>query len=436
MVGRRRQRGSCIVVGMTTTESLSSPRLDQARFRPERELQERLRSRFGIDHAYAQIPEDVRAADEDALANMRLSQVRVTERTAPGLHRVVAEACERLGLAPDFELLIDCDESINAYAYRVPANTNKRVVAVTAGAVKQLSSLQLRYVMGHELGHVAYQHPQFQQQVNLIYRDDGVPALLQARQRILGRLEEFSVDRVGLLAVDGDLQVAVEAGLRIATGLGPEHVHLDLPAYLDEIERIEKFDIADELFTQTHPLMPLRVRALQLFASGRDCDEEIRALARLMDFESGTDEGRATRDLLLSGGLLAGHADGGELGDAERAHLEELVLPFTDDPEALLSRVRTDDEAIEMFNKSAEWISEHLGPERYDVFGRLIEVVLHDGAVTEGEWHFLVEAGGALDIPGHWIAKRLAKHDELAARSSAPPKAFGLKFDNPPEAST
>jgi Zn-dependent protease with chaperone function len=415
------------------TTSLTSALLEATRFAPERDLQERLRSRFGLDQAYEQIPDEVRGEHEDFLARLRVSHVHVTQRTAPDLHRIVAEACERLGLERDVELLIDSAESINACAYPVPAGTTKRVVSVTAGAVKQLTPLQLRCVMGHELGHVAYLHPQFAQQVGLIYRDEDVPALLQSQQRNLGRLQEFSADRAGLLAVDRDLEVAAEAELRVATGLGPEHVKLDLAAYLDEIARIEEFDIADELFTFTHPLMPMRIRALQLFAAGGDCDGEIRALAGLMDFESGTDEAKATRDLLLSGGLLAAHADGKELDDAERSHLEGLVLPFTDDPEALLSRVQTEEDAVNLFNQSAKWVRESLGPERFDIFEKLIEVVLHDGEVTEGEWQFLLDAGGALDVPGPWIAKRLAKHDEQAARTTAPPRAFGLRFEPAPE---
>jgi Zn-dependent protease with chaperone function/uncharacterized tellurite resistance protein B-like protein len=408
--------------------NVSSELLESVRFAPERSLQERMRARFGVAEAYARIPEDVRAKSEDVLSGVRLRHVRVTARMAPELHRVVGEACERLHLPTDVELLVDSDESINAAAFPVPAGTSTRVVALTAGAIKQLSPLQLRCVVGHELGHVAYGHPQFLRELELIYRDEEVPNLLGSQHRILGRLQEFSADRAGLVAVDRDLAVAAEVELRVATGLGPEHVRLDLAAYLDEVARIESFEAPDQLFTLSHPLMPLRIRALQLFASGDGHDDAILSLARLMDFDAGSDEARATRDLLLSGGLLAAHADGCELDDSERARLEDLVLPFTDDPEELLSRVQDVDDAVALFEKSAAWIREHLGPERYEVFEQLVEIVLHDGEVTEGEWDFLVQAGSQLEIPGPWIARRLARHDEEQARQIAPPRAFGLRF--------
>lgn len=349
---------------------------------------------------------------------------------APDLYRVVEEVCDRLDVPRDFELLIDPSESINAGAFWVPEGTEMRVMTLTAGAVKQLSRDQLKCVIGHEIGHVAYGHPQLLQRISAIYRDNPTPDLLDSMLRIHGRLAELSADRAGLLAVDFDLGIAAEAELRVATGLGPEHVQLDLRSYLEEVSRVVSFNIPDRLFRATHPLLPIRIRALQLFCDEGDHEHEILELARLMDFEAPTEEGRATRDLILAGGLVAAHMGGDqELSDAERAHLEELVLPFTDDPEALLSRIETLDQAIELFNASASWIRANLGPERYDIFKRLLEVVLHDGEVTDGELKFLQEAAADLEIPFVWVQVQLQEHAESRARETAPPRAFGLRFE-------
>lgn len=412
------------------TESLSSPILDSARFAPERELQARIRSRFQIEEAFAQVPTEIREAIDDGLSEVRASHAHVTRRMAPELHRIVEEACDRLELPRQFELLIDSSEQINAGAWGVPEGTTTRVISITAGAVKQLSPVQLRCVVGHELGHVAYGHPRLRMQIRAIYRDTPTPDLLDSLLRIESRLAEISADRAGLLAVDLDLEVAAEAELRVATGLGPEHVRLDLAAYLEEISRLEEFDIPNRLAADSHPLLPIRMRALQLFCEDGDRDEDVLALARLMDYEAPTDRGKAERDLILAGGLVAAHMDGDrELSDAERTHLEELVLPFTDDPEALLGRIETFDEAVELFNKSAAWISENLGPERYDIYKKLLEVVLHDGEVSEGELEFLLEAAQDLAIPPAWVEDQLEEHAEDQARGTAPPRAFGLRME-------
>jgi Zn-dependent protease with chaperone function len=413
---------------MSKPPQLSSAFLESARFAPERDLHERIRNRFQIDSAYASVPDEVRAASNDALSNLRASLARVTRRMAPDLHRVVDEACDRLELPREFELLIDPNESINAGAYGVPHGTTTRVISLTAGAIKQLSPLHLRCVIGHELGHVAYGHTILLEQVEAIYQETAKPDLLDSMLRIQGRLAELSADRAGLLAVDLDLEAAAEAELRVATGLGPEHVRLDLPAYLDEISRLQEFDIPEHLFRASHPLLPIRMRALQLFCDDEDRDAEILELARLMDFEAPSDESRAQRDLILAGGLVAAHMNGDEeLSDVTRTHLEELVLPFTDDPEFMLSRVETLEAAVSLFNQSAAWINENLGPERYDVFRKLLEVVLHDGIVSEGERMFLMEAARDLSIPPAWVEDALEKHAADQARGTTPPRAFGLR---------
>jgi Zn-dependent protease with chaperone function/uncharacterized tellurite resistance protein B-like protein len=409
----------------------SSDLLESARFAPEREIHDRIRSRFQIELAYSQVPPEVRQQSEDFLARTRVGHARITRRMAPELHRISEEACDRLELSREIELLIDSSESINAAAYPVSLDGATRVISLTAGAVKQLTPLQLRCVIGHELGHLAYGHTQLLEEISAIYRDTPTPDLLDSMLRIQGRLAELSADRAGLVAVDLDLEVAAETELRVATGLGPEHVRLDLAAYLEEVSRIEEFDIPEQLYRSTHPLLPIRIRALQLFCDQEDREAEILALARLMDFEAPTDAGRATRDLILAGGLVATHMDGDEaLTDAERAHLEELVLPFTDDPEALLGRIQTFDEAVELFNHSAAWVCENLGPERYDIYKKLLEVVLHDGEVSEGEHQFLMEAAQDLGIPAAWVADQLEEHAEDQARGTTPPRAFGLRMES------
>ena len=78
------------------TTSLTSELLEATRFVPERDLQHRLRTRFGLDNAYQQIPDAVRAEHEDFLARLRVSHVHVTQRTA---HRRAEEVGLR-GAAP------------------------------------------------------------------------------------------------------------------------------------------------------------------------------------------------------------------------------------------------------------------------------------------------------------------------------------------------
>jgi hypothetical protein len=403
--------------------------LDTVRLQPERELHERILEGFGIRQALEEVPEEARLEGEKELRAHRSCQARITRAMAPGIFAVLDRTRERLGYEPELEVLIDPDERINATAYPTPLGGGLEVMSLTAGAVKQLDEDELACVVGHELGHLAYGHADLHAAIGLVYRADPVPELLTSRLRVLGRLHELSADRAGVVAVERDLAVAARTELLVATGLGPEHLELSLDGYAEEVARVEAFEIPHHLFDVTHPLLPIRIRALQLFCEG-GTDEEVLELARLMDFESSSPAQRHARDLLLAGGLIAAHFDAewGDLQDDQRAQLVDLVLPFTDDPEAALASVGTIDDAFELFNASAAWLRENAGPERYEYFCQFLQVTLRDGQVTELEQEFLVEAASDLDIPQAWVESRIRLHRAEAARAFAPPSSFGLRL--------
>ena len=403
--------------------------LERARFQPEAEMRNRLVERFGLAEATSHIPEDVRARSERSLREIRASMTRLTRGMASGLIRLVEETLDRLGLEPQVELLIEPTEGINASAYGILGDSGKHLISLTAGIVKQLTDEQLRCVLGHEIGHNAYGHAQFAEDIRLIYRDeDGVPELLGSHMFVLERLQEFSADRAGLVAVNNNVTTSSSMLLHVHTGLGPKDIHLDLDAFTDEIARLEAFDIPDRLGRESHPLLPLRIRALQIFAANPDDEEGVMELARMMDFEARDEAVVHNRNLLLAGGLLAAHADSDdELADDEREHLVELILPFSDDPEELLQSVGTIDQAGDLFTASATWIRENVGPERYEFMDKLISVVLCDDKVHEGEVQFLKQAATELEIPFSWVEKKLAGHSERAAREMGAPRTFGLR---------
>jgi hypothetical protein len=398
------------------------------RFEPERVMQDHLLERFGVTAAAGAVPEEVRRAATRERDEQRATYTRLTTRLAPGLIAILDETMERLELKERVELYVDPAPVVNASAYCGYGEDGAWIVTVTSGAIRLLDDKQLQFLLGHELGHHAFGHGQFREDLNLVYQDTPQSDLLSSRLRVFERLQELSADRAGALALGGDVAGAAEALLRVHTGLGPEDLRLDLGVFLEEIERLEAFDIPDQIGLSSHPLLPLRVRALQLHLGPGDREHEILALARMMDYEARDEKMVRSRDLLLAGGLLAAHSDGTEvLTDGERTRLVELILPFTDDPEGHLIRLGSREQAQELYMECAVWIRDNLGPERYSLFNQLVDVVLFDSMVTDEERKFLLLSAEQLEIPVRYVEKRLADHALDAARKSAPPKAFGLR---------
>lgn len=404
----------------------NSTALQQIRFAPELEMQGLIIERFGLTESAALVPIAEREKYARLQQSARSFSVRLTQAMAPALIELVEQTFETLGLDPHVELLISPTLDINACAYGTIDDTTQQLIEVTAGAVKHLSETQLRFVIGHEVGHNAFLHQAFQDDINMIYRNEGTPELLDSRLRVLRRLQEISADRAGILAVGGDLETATSALLRMETGLGPEFIKLDLSSLKKEVERIANFDIPDMLFSTAHPLLPLRMRALQLFVEGGDNDDILR-VSRLMDYEARDLVMVNERNFILAGGLITAHMDGDdELSESEREHLVGLLLPFSDDPEALLSGLETADQASDLLISSGEWLANNIGPERYEIMQKLISVALQDDIATEGEMEFLGNAGSLLQIPFNWIEKQVFEHGERTARRMGAPRAFGL----------
>ena len=130
--------------------------LPTIRFSPERELIEQLFERFGlaalIDHFI----------DVGSLSDMHdlvlASQLRVTAVVSPRLHGLLAEVQAALGFADPIELFVGQDAQINAGAIHALRAGRPHLLSLTSALVERMDDDELRFVLGHEVGHLAFEH--------------------------------------------------------------------------------------------------------------------------------------------------------------------------------------------------------------------------------------------------------------------------------------
>ncbi len=177
--------------------------ISPSRYRHTRDLaaDQLLRANGGLDELTHMFSEHVleRSARVENLAN----NLRVGPRQLPGLHAIFEECCETLGVAQPIELYLG--QGFNAWTSGVDAPYI--VIGHELLAAAPTTDF-LRFIIGHELGHVLCEHVHYHQLARwATAAAEALPSLGGLLRRGLDcalydwyRSAEFSADRAGLLA--------------------------------------------------------------------------------------------------------------------------------------------------------------------------------------------------------------------------------------------
>ena len=150
------------------------------------------------------------------------SAVRANDQQFPQIHQMLLDGCYILDLPTVPELYISQNPLVNA----MTLGTDKPFIVVTTGMVDLMDPEELRFVVGHELGHALSGHAVYRTMLfhlmNLVSRIAWLPVLIPARGVIWAleewyRKSELSCDRAGLLAGQ-DVEAARRALMKTAGG--------------------------------------------------------------------------------------------------------------------------------------------------------------------------------------------------------------------------
>lgn len=201
------------------------------------------------------------------------SSVKVDTRQFPRVFRVYTQAATAL----DAEDLPDLYISANPFLNAMAVGLDRPVIVVNSGLIDLLDDDELRFVLGHELGHVGSGHALYRTMFLLLtslsstflsipFSYLGIRALLAALSE-WSRKSELSADRAGLLACQ-DTDAALRVHMKLASG---GHIaELDTDAFLEQAEEYaEDEDIRDLVLrvllveNMTHPFAVVRAAELR-----------------------------------------------------------------------------------------------------------------------------------------------------------------------------
>jgi Zn-dependent protease with chaperone function len=201
------------------------------------------------------------------------SAIRVDERQFPKVHRLYTEAATTLDVRDLPELYITNFPLWNA----TTIGMDKPFIVLNSSLVKGLDDEELRFVLGHELGHAQSGHALYQSLLFWLMRLTGalnwMPIGALGLRAIIAALHEWarkaelSGDRAGLLAVQ-DPAAALRVQMKLASGGQLEE--LDTTAFLAQGTEYESAgDLRDSVLklllleAASHPLAVVRAHELR-----------------------------------------------------------------------------------------------------------------------------------------------------------------------------
>lgn len=215
------------------------------------------------------------------------TSVRVGPEQFPTLYQIHREACETLAV-PEPELYVQYSPVVNAST----SGLSRTYVVVHSALLDACTNDEIRFVLGHELGHVKSGHVKY-----LMLAQTLMPLITQLGGMIPGgqkvvelasmalvsglyewlRQAEFTCDRAGLLACQ-DTHAALSAVMKMGCGNSRFSGEMNVDAFLEQARQHTEMAGMDKVnkvlqflfFTWNldHPQTVFRARELDAWASG------------------------------------------------------------------------------------------------------------------------------------------------------------------------
>lgn len=330
---------------------------------------------------------------------------KVEEGTLPHYYNMFHEIKEKLCFEGDIDFYITGDSSVNAFSICSMNPEEPNIINVNSSLIELMTDNELRFVVGHEMGHLINGNTKLTRLINFVYPGDAeAPVTLQYKIRLWGQLNELIADRYGFLAMP-DINVCISAFFKMASGLDFEKMKVNIDKFIEENrKRLDFFRNDKGLNFDVHPVNPIRVEALYDFSKSvffkkggssreklqEEMDDLISILLRVRNSE--LDSHMA--DFIASAGLMMATSDEGATNEEIEVILEELSATkiFPMDFLEKVSKMNLE-EISKMFSDSVNKIMEINPNLREAMFLYLISIVMADKEINGDEINFLLNIG-------------------------------------------
>ena len=350
------------------------------------------------------------------------TSVRLSPSMAKALHATADECREKLALDIPLELYVFPSPTYNAACVKPEAG--RLFVMFSSAILESFTEPEIRFVMGHELGHHVFGHHDIP--IGYIMSGQNRPnPRLALTLTSWSRYAEFSADRAGAYCCN-DLESVAHALFKLASGLSGQYAKFSVKEFLAQVDEMQLEEsqpgqgAPTEDWFMTHPFSPLRVKALKLFhdselilpggIDSNELDMGVESLMSLMEpsyLEGKTDAAEALRRLLFAAAIAVAEVNG-DISDEEVAVFEEF---FGQD--AFSHKLDTEQLKAEVNDRIEQVNSLTSIPQRMQIVRDLCLICRADSRASAAEREFLCEIATRLEVPALFVDKTLAADTEL-----------------------
>ncbi|NLY02456.1 MAG: M48 family metalloprotease [Rhodopirellula sp.] len=217
------------------------------------------------------------------------SNLRITKRSYPKIHRLLDIVCETINLPARPSLYLEWAYNIDGFTIGV----DNPILVLTSGALDLLTDEELLYLIGHEVGHIKSRHTLYHQMADFLpFIADvvgqatlglgkliGSPLELALKLALLhwSRMSEFTADRAALLACQ-NFDAASRVMMKLAGMPIRHYAEMKTEAFLDQARQFESLDYEKlnkavkflSIMGSTHPWTVMRSAELLKWVEGGD----------------------------------------------------------------------------------------------------------------------------------------------------------------------
>ena len=339
--------------------------------------------------------------DEYWRSRMEGHCMKADEKLLGNFYRMCMDVKRRLSFDEPVDFYVTGDSSINAFSIAAEDEGHPHIVNVNSELFNLMSEDELKFVVGHELGHLINQDTALRRLINFIYPPQAtqIPLTLQYKIHLHDNLAELVADRYGYIAC-GNLDACVTAFFKMASGLDLGKMQVSIEELLNNNSKhLDYFLHGGGMSHFDHPVNPIRVQAIHLFATARNQEELDKGMDELIQIllkvgNHPLDEPMSI--FVATAGIIAANVDG-KVTKEEYEHIIGTLAGSHIFPKDFLDAVAKAD-VNQLFQESVNAILEVNSNLKPDLLQYIIGIMLADKEIGEKEVNFVYNIGQRMGL--------------------------------------